>query len=242
MIRDLHERVQRTAEQAPGRRVAVSVRDLDTGEHHAAGDAGEFGAASVVKVLLAARLLVEAGGEGLDASTGHLAHAMVTASDDDAANVLWARVGGRGLVPWVEKHFGVAGLGSPHGIPGRWGNTHVTAAGITALYGALRADGPVWAWLGPALHAITPVAADGTDQVFGLLAVDPAAAVKQGWADGSADDLRNAVVHSTGLVDGDRYAVAILTEGHGNVDGCDARGFHPAQAADVTRLARSLLA
>ncbi|MCW3005196.1 MAG: hypothetical protein JWQ20_4494 [Conexibacter sp.] len=40
------------------------------------------------------------------------------------------------------------------------------------------------------------VAKDGTDQVFGLGAVAPGAAVKQGWADGSADEPENALVNT----------------------------------------------
>lgn len=238
MLDDLAERVTRAAAAAPDLRVAVSLRDLVTGEHHAAGDVGEFGSASLVKVMIAARLLVD--GE-MTGDTERLAHAMVTASDDDAANVLWERTGGVDLEPWVERHFDLPGLGSPNRIPGRWGNTHVTATGFTALYGALRADPSAWPWLSTALHAVTPVASDGTDQVFGVLAVDPAAGVKQGWANGSSDAAGNAVVHSTGLVDDDRYAVAVLTEGHGNVGECDARGLHAGQAAAVTRIARRLL-
>lgn len=238
MIDDLAARVADAVAVAGDLRVAVSVRDLATGEHHAAGDAGEFGAASVVKVMVAARLLVEGAMSGDTAAT---AYAMVTASDDDAANVLWERAGAEAIEPWAADHYGIAGLGSPNRIAGRWGNTHVTAAGLTELYAALCNDLVVWPWLGTALHAIAPVAADGTDQVFGLLAVDSAAGVKQGWADGSSDDPANAIVHSTGFVDSDRHAVAILTEGRGNVGEVDARGFHPGMAATVTRIAAALL-
>lgn len=239
MLDHLAARVERAAAAAPDLRVAVSLRDLDTGEHHAAGDAREFGSASLVKVMIAARLLAEG---AMDDETARLAHAMVTASDDDAANVLWERTGADALEPWIERHYDLPGLGSPNRIPGRWGNTHVTAAGFSALYVALRADPAVWPWLSAALHAITPTGADGTDQVFGLLAVDPTAGVKQGWANGSSDDVGNAVVHSTGLTHDDGYAVAVLTEGHGNVGACDERGLHAGQAAEVTRIVGVLLA
>lgn len=238
MLDDLAAQVARAAAAAPELRVAVSLRDLDTGEHHAAGDAGEFGSASLVKVMIAARLLVDG---AMDADTARLAHAMVSASDDDAANVLWERTGAGALEPWVERHYGLPGLGSPNRIPGRWGNTHFTAGGFSALYGALRADPAVWPWLSAALHAIAPTASDGTDQVFGLLAVDSTAGVKQGWANGSSDDAGNAVVHSTGVTHDDRYAVVVLTEGRGNVGGCDRRGLHAGQAATVTHIVRVLL-
>jgi O-acetyl-ADP-ribose deacetylase (regulator of RNase III) len=91
------------------------------------------------------------------------------------------------------------------------------------------------------LHDMQARAQDGTDQMFGLPADSTAAAVKQGWGNGSADDPDNAVVNSTGSVTGDRYVVVLLTEGDGNVPECDSRGFHAGQAAIVTSMAEELL-
>ncbi|MGY1733801.1 serine hydrolase [Geodermatophilus sp. SYSU D01045] len=228
----------RTGAEA-GLRVGVAVLDTASGACLVAGDrSGEFATASVVKVMVAARLLTEGAMTG---ETEVLARAMVSLSDDAAANVLWERAGGPDLEPWIEEHYDLPELGSPNGIVGRWGNTHVTALGLARLYAALRADAVVWPWLGAALHDVRAEAADGTDQGFGLQAVAPGAAVKQGWANGSADDAGDAVVNSTGLLAGDRYVVVLLTEGDGNVSGCDGRGFHAGQAAVVTAMAQQLV-
>jgi len=222
-----------------GLRVGVAVVDTETGGCLVAGDSGgTFATASVVKVMVAARLLAEGTMTG---ETEELAHSMISLSDDAAANVLWERAGGPDLEPWIEEHYDLPDLGSPNGIRGRWGNTHVTAAGLAQLYAALREDPAVWPWLGAALHDMQAQAQDGTDQVFGLPAVTPDAAVKQGWANGSADDPDDAVVNSTGYVAGDRYVVVLLTEGDDNVSGCDSRGFHAGQAAVVTAMAGQLV-
>ena len=221
-----------------GLRVGVAVVDTQAGGCTVAGDEeGLFATASVVKVMIAARLLADGAMTG---ETEALARSMITLSDDTAGNVLWERAGGPDLEPWIEEHYDLPGLGSPNEVAGRWGNTHVTPLGLAQLYAALREDPAVWPWLGPALHGMQPAALDGTDQVFGLPAVLPGTAVKQGWANGSADDPADAVVNSTGYVAGDRYVVVLLTEGDGNVGGCDGRGFHAGQAAVVTAMAGEL--
>jgi hypothetical protein len=221
-----------------GLRAGIAVLDLRSGRCLTAGRADdEFGTASVVKVLIAAYLLAN---HELIGSTADLAYSMITRSDDDAANILWAMVGGPAIEPWIERHYGLTGLGSPNGIPGRWGNTHVTPRGLVQLYGALRNDPAVWPWLGDAMHHANRIAKDGTDQFFGLPALDPGAAVKQGWGSGSADRDGAATVNTTGYLDHDRYAVAILTEGVDNNDTTDARGYNAAQASVVTAMARLL--
>jgi hypothetical protein len=222
-----------------GLRVGVAVVDTEAGGRLVAGDSGgTFATASVVKVMIAARLLADGTMTG---QTEELAYSMISLSDDAAANVLWERAGGPDLEPWIEEHYGLPDLGSPNEIPDRWGNTHVTALGLAQLYAAMREDPAVWPWLDAALHDAQAQAQDGTDEVFGLLAVAPDAAVKQGWANGSADDPDDAVVNSTGYVAGDRYVVVLVTEGDGNVSGCDSRGFHAGQTAVVTAMAGELV-
>jgi hypothetical protein len=223
---------------ADGLRAGIAVFDTATGRLYRAGQAdARFGTASVVKVLIAAYLLAN---HEMTGPTADLAYSMITRSDDDAATILWQQVGGPALEPWIEQHFGVPGLGSPNTIPGRWGNTHVTPSGLVRLYAKLRTDPAVWPWLGDAMRHLSPIAKDGTDQTFGLPAVARHAPVKQGWAAGSADDPADAVVNTTGYLDRDRYAVAILTEGAANNDTTDSRGLNPAQAAVVTAMARTL--
>ena len=221
-----------------GLRSAVAVVDVRTGACVLAGDDGDsFATASVVKVMVAARLLVDGAMTG---ATADAAWAMITRSDDEAGNQLWVQAGGPELEPWIEEHYDLPDLGSANDIAGRWGNTHVSAVGLAQLYSRLVADPAVWPWLGEAMHSMAPSAADGTDQLFGVAAAAPGAAVKQGWASGSSDDPDAAVVNSTGLVAGDRYAVVVLTEGRGNVAGCDDRGFHAGQAAVLTQMTSGL--
>jgi hypothetical protein len=221
-----------------GVRAGIAVLDLRSGRLLGAGQAtAEFGTASVVKVLIAAYLLAN---HRLSGATADLAYSMITRSDDDAANLLWEQAGGPLVEPWIEQHYGLPGLGSPNAIPGRWGNTHVTPTGLVRLYAKLRLDPDVWPWLSRAMHHATRIAKDGTDQFFGLPAIAPGAAVKQGWGSGSADADGAATVNSTGYLDHDRYAVAILTEGAHNDDTTDARGYNAAQASLVTSMARML--
>lgn len=236
----LAEPVTRAARIAAdnGLRAGVAVLDIRTGRFYGAGEVdAQFATASVVKVLIAAYLLAN---HEMTGPTADLAYSMITRSDDDAADVLWIKAGGPALEPWVARHYGIPDLGSPNSIPGRWGNTHVTPRGLVELYAKLRSDPDVWPWLGRAMRHATRIAKDGTDQFFGLPAIAPGAAVKQGWALGSADNPADAVIDTTGYLDRDRYAVAILTEGRDNNGTTDRRGFNPAQAAAVTAMARQL--
>ena len=220
-------------------RAGIAVLDTRTGRYYRAGAADEpFATGSVVKVMIAAYLLSTG---QLTGSAADLAYSMITRSDDDAANVLWGKARGPSLEPWIAAHYGIEGLGAPNSRQNVWGNTHVTARGLVQLYAKLEADPMVWPWLGAAMHHVTRVAKDGTDQSFGLSAAAPGAAVKQGWASGSADNDADAVVNTTGLVVGDRYAVAILTEGLGNNDSSDAQGFNAGQASVVTAMARQII-
>jgi hypothetical protein len=221
-----------------GLRVGLAVLDTESGTCVTAGDTdGEFATASVVKVMIAAYLLQTGQMTG---DTAQLAYSMITRSDDDAADQLWGLAGGARLEPWIEKTYDLPGLGSANSIPGRWGNTHVTASGLARLYAQLKADVLVWPWLGDAMHHMARTAMDGTDQSFGIPSVVSGAAVKQGWAGGSADDPHDAVVNSTGYVNDDRYVVVVLSEGHNNTSADDTRGFNRAQAAIVTDMARLL--
>jgi hypothetical protein len=93
-----------------------------------------FASASVVKAMLLAaetRRLKRAD-EGIDAGTGSLLTAMITASDNEAADSIYARVGDGGLLRVAERarmtRFAVAG---------DWGNAQTTAADIARFFGDL---------------------------------------------------------------------------------------------------------
>ncbi len=197
------------ADAEPGNRVAVAVLDRQTGALYEAGDAdGEFPSESVVKVLIAADLLATGQMSG---ETEQMALQMITQSDDDDADSLWGTVGGPAVVNWAESYFDVPNLGEPPSQPGWWGNTKVTADGLVHLYAAIAANPVVGPWLTSAMSQMSATAADGTDQDFGLAAETSAGAFKQGWGDD--DDTSDSTdLLSTGLLDGDRYAVAVLAQ------------------------------
>jgi hypothetical protein len=109
------------------------------------------------------------------------------------------------------------------------------------LYRAILADPATAKWLYGAMQAAQKIAADGTDQFFGVAAATRNFAIKQGWGTASADDRDDSIVNSTGYVDGGRYAIAILTEGHHNNDDTDSRGYNATQANVVTALARIVI-
>ncbi len=191
-------------------RSGIAVLDLRTGRYVGGGDdRGLFGTASVVKVLIAVRLLATGQMHG---QTEARAYRMITQSDDDMADALLPLAGGTGVEPWVAAHYGIASLGSPT-TSGRWGNTHITAEGLVHLYAAIAQDPAVGPWLMNAMHHATETAADGTDQFFGIPRGVSGSGIKQGWGTLSSDRLDRASVNSTGYVEHDRYAVAILTEG-----------------------------
>jgi hypothetical protein len=204
--------VQAAAEvaTAAGYRTGVAVLDLETGTYTGAGeDTATFASESVVKVLIATELLLTGKMTG---STETTAYEMITQSDDDDANALYALAGGDDVVDLVAEHYGIEDLGSPPDRAGWWGNTHLTAKGLVEFYAAVAADDTVGPWLQNAMAHATEYGSDGTYQFFGLPSATTGAAVKQGWGD-DGDDSPRAQFNSTGYVDDGRYAVAILTDG-----------------------------
>jgi hypothetical protein len=193
-----------------GYRTGIAVLNLRTGSYAGAGDdTATFPSESVVKVMIAARLLLTGQMTG-DVQTE--AYQMITQSDDDDADALYGLAGGDDLVPDLAAHYGITDLGGPPSEEGWWGNTPVTAKGMVQLYAALAKDSAVGPWLIDAMSHATQYGADGTDQLFGLPAATSGAAFKQGWGD-DGDDSTDAVFNSTGYVGGATYAVAILTDG-----------------------------
>ena len=194
---------------AQGYRTGVAVLDLTSGDYSAAGDdAGLFPSESVAKVLIATELLLTGQMTG---TTESLARAMITTSDDAAANQLYPLAGGDDVLPRVAAHYGISGLGAPPTTPGWWGLTQISARGMVQLYAAVAHDPAVQPWLTDAMAHASAVAADGTQQSFGLPTAVPGSAIKQGWGHESVSGSQ-AVVNSTGYVAG-HLAVAILTEG-----------------------------
>jgi hypothetical protein len=191
-----------------GERVAVVVRDRTTGATYVAGDVdAPYASASVVKVFIATRLLVD--GLAEDAEVKDQMWRMVTASDDAAATKLYPMAGGEGLAAWISDRYHVSGLVASN-RPGYWGLTRITARAMVEFYTAVADDPVVGPWLLDAMGEGTRVGADGFNQYFGLMFTSHHWRLKQGWMCCLEDKMR---MHSTGYVDHDRYVVAVLSEG-----------------------------
>jgi hypothetical protein len=209
---DLVSDVQAAAQVATdqGYRTGVAALDLRTGKYLSGGeDTAPFASESVAKVLIATQLLATGQMTG---ATGATAYEMITHSDDDAANALYGLAGGDDVINLVAARYQIPFLGTPPDEPGWWGSTEITAKGMVYLYAAIARDPTVGPWLMNAMAHTTEYGADGTYQFFGIPSATTGAAIKQGWGD-DGDDSPNAVFNSTGYVDNDEYAVAILTDG-----------------------------
>jgi hypothetical protein len=93
-----------------------------------------YSAASVVKAMVLAaelRRLADAGSE-IDDSTDSLLTAMITYSDNEAADAIYARVGDPGLLAIAER-AGMTGFR----IAGHWGNAQITAADMARFFADL---------------------------------------------------------------------------------------------------------
>jgi len=223
--------IQAAADYATSRgyRVGVAVLDTRTGRLWGASEhASLFASESVVKVFIATRLLLAG---QLTGDTADTAFRMIARSDDGSADALYGYAGGDQVLPWIAAHYGIANLGTPPIQAGWWSNTHISAAGLVQFYAKVKADPLVWPWLSKAMHAATEYGSDGTYQFFGLKQADPNAAVKQGWGQDDDDWSASSDFNSTGFVNGDRYAVAILLKG----PSYEYRSGVPAMVSSVAR-------
>jgi hypothetical protein len=113
----------------------VSFAVIDTeGKLRGRDENRRYAAASVVKaILLAAEIRrLKHAGSGIDSATDRLLTAMITRSDNDAADTIYARVGDAGL-------FGVARRAGMKRfeVAGHWGNARITAADMARFFGDL---------------------------------------------------------------------------------------------------------
>jgi hypothetical protein len=93
-----------------------------------------YSAASVVKAMVLSAELrrLAADDAEVDESTASLLKAMITASDNEAADAVYARVGDAGMHEVAER----AGM-THFVINGHWGNAQVTAADMARFFGDL---------------------------------------------------------------------------------------------------------
>jgi hypothetical protein len=119
-------------------RTGIAVLNLTSGEIWQSGAARQrFASASVVKTMIATRLLVTGQMHGTVATK---ARSMITRSDNKAAWALYPRVGRDHLLPWIESHYHLSGIGAPPTMHGMWGSTQITARGMVRFYTAVQRD------------------------------------------------------------------------------------------------------
>ena len=203
------------AAEMPGVQLAVAVFDRERREFvPGRGAADPMYSASLVKIIVAVDMLQRqrTGGPSLGPREIDLIRRVLGASDDQAMNQLWSRFDGAGAVRRVSGQLRLTAT-RPPSDPSQWGETVASAADMVTLYRHVLAGMPaadrdlIMSSIGMA----PPVAADGFDQVFGLLGTGDRATVvaKQGWM---CCHNRRFTLHSAGLLGAEgRYVVALLS-------------------------------
>ncbi|WP_147251942.1 serine hydrolase [Blastococcus sp. TF02-09] len=196
---------------AVGGTIAVVALDSDGNPLVSSPEAGQPRyTASLVKIVLVSRLLLLDAAGVLTLAPDDLAlmERAVTSSDDAAMSALWVRFDGARLVADAAASLGLTVTGPPE-ITGQWGQAWTsasdTATVLTTLDEVLPADdaATLLRWM----RATTPLAADGFDQRFGLLAgASDGVAAKQGWMC-CVDDRRQ--LHSAGVLADGRVVVLL---------------------------------
>ena len=169
----------------------------------------QFYSASISKsMLLVAELRRLAAEElPLDETTRSLLEQMITVSDNEAADTIFARVGDPGLNEVAEA----AGMSHFAGDVGHWSNVRVTAADMALFMSKLDEllDLPGGDAGSQMLASVTPL------QRWGIPEAAPEGAdvrLKGGWRPSDTGQL----VHQAARVDvgGESYSVAVLTDGN----------------------------
>ncbi|WP_222262310.1 class A beta-lactamase-related serine hydrolase [Modestobacter marinus] len=137
--------------------------------------------ASLVKLLVVQQLLARSadGTVVLDERARRLMERAVTVSGDEAMSALWSRYDGEALLRDAVAAFGLTATAPPE-RPGQWGEATTTATDLARFLSRMDTTPGAETLLGW-MRSVAPTAADGFDQRFGLVAVAPGAAVKQGW-------------------------------------------------------------
>ncbi|MFI6100215.1 serine hydrolase [Lentzea sp. NPDC051213] len=180
--------------------VGVAVMDLESGQAVSQQGDQPFYSASLSKLILA----VDALQQPLSDADHDLIDRALSASDDNAMDVMWTRFDGMDAIGRVAAEAGLTGTHAPDD-PSQWGEVVITANDMVKLY-AYIGGSPVHDAVVAALSSAPATAADGFDQAFGLLGVTGVYA-KQGWMYYLPSDV---YLHSAGVLDS-RYAIAVLT-------------------------------
>jgi Beta-lactamase enzyme family len=191
--------------QARGGEISIAVVDT-RGRLRGEDENRLYSSASVVKSMLLAAELRRLQREGLplDAQTESLLRAMITYSDNDAADAIYSRVGDAGL-------FEVAHLARMNRftVAGHWGNAQITAADMARMFSDLDRlfTGPRREFGLGLLGSIIPEQSWGIPAAAGR---DWAVRFKGGWVTTE----RGQLAHQAAELRDDRnlIAMAVLTD------------------------------
>ncbi|MFJ9129207.1 serine hydrolase [Streptomyces sp. NPDC102340] len=205
-------------EAAQGHDGEVSVTVLNetdgTSASYASGD-GTYDTASIVKVDVLATLLLRAQDEGrtLTAQERTYATAMIESSDNDATTALWDELGRAGGLDAANDRLGLTGTSGGDGE--LWGLTQTTADDQLTLLKQVFGLGDDLALSKESRAYVQELMGNvESDQAWGVSAAgDGEAALKNGWLQRSTTGLWD--INSVGqvTVDGQRYLVAVVSNG-----------------------------
>ncbi|MEV5559102.1 serine hydrolase [Nonomuraea wenchangensis] len=214
-------RLDRYLAGRPGR-VTAMVKDLASGRLYRYHPGERLITASSSKVLILMALLLRTPWKKLPRDVRRDAELMIRASDNQAADRLWLRIGGAGGLTKAARRFG---LKHTLGVPGScvdlfcWGITRTSVDDQIRLMSALVSPrSPLKAGERSRVLDLMGTVVDGQD--WGLSAAacrGERVALKNGWLRRVSTG-RWAVV-TVGLIrgDGHDYAVAVLSEGAADV-------------------------
>ncbi|MDT5093453.1 MAG: hypothetical protein QOH60_2816 [Mycobacterium sp.] len=213
----LDARVRQASSEAADAGAAISIVALDrkTGQIVSNGKDVSLPIASVAKLFIADDLLLQVSKGQMQLSPDDVRafDAMLSSSDDGAADVFWNRSGGSDIINRVTARYGLRSTTAPYN--GHWDVTLSTASDLVRYYDKLLGNGGGL----PAdqadkiindLSQSTPTGVDGYPQRFGIpdgLFASPVA-VKQGWF--CCWDSGDQLHLSTGVIGSDhRYVMTI---------------------------------
>ncbi|PXY19560.1 hypothetical protein [Prauserella muralis] len=224
----------------PGTEIGLAVHDRLTGSLLTSHNADRpFYTASVVKLLIAAHVLREAGWRVPEGPERDNLTAMLADSADWVASALWEAHGGPRIDRQMAELMGLSHT-APPAVASQWELTTMSPRDVLAVYDYLDTEMPERAagFVLGALNGAQRLALDGFDQHFGIPAALPGTdhAIKQGWM--RIDD--GLVLNTTGVVgSGSRYVVALLTRQPGSTGYAEGRA---AVTAGIAALAETLAA